>query len=88
MIWAFKARFSKIKPVGRATVPAGIAYCLKTQPVGTVADPTFLNGSFSDGWRSPQVFDLDVPYVRLGLKPLCGIAHRKNLSFRKEKCKL
>jgi hypothetical protein len=33
------------------------------------------------GRRSPRVLAFNVLYVRLTLKPLCGLAHRKNPSF-------
>jgi len=42
------------------------------------------NGPFADELRSPRVLDLNVLEVRLGLKPLCGLTHRKNCSFQKQ----
>jgi hypothetical protein len=41
-------------------------------------------GPFADELLSPRVLDLNVLEVRLGLKPLCGLTHRKNCSFQKQ----
>jgi hypothetical protein len=66
---------------------AGLWICWRGSSSPASADFSFLNGYFSDGRRSPQVFDLDVR-MYASAQNLCAALPIEKITIQKRKMQI